>query len=123
MTFSPWTDLSCTAESYRRNADSEVMLPPEKVAEIAATYLGGADPKDPGASPLFGDFLGAPPVLIQASPQEIFWDDCVAMAEKLKDCRHVVLEDCGHYQHMEQVARVANELTDYLNEVLIPGRV
>ncbi|MEM6463878.1 MAG: alpha/beta hydrolase [Pseudomonadota bacterium] len=41
------------------------------------------------------------------------------MAEQLKDCRLVVLEDCGHFQHMEQVSRVANELTDYLNTVLV----
>ena len=41
------------------------------------------------------------------------------MAARLKNHKHVVLEDCGHFQHMEQVGRVANELTDYLNDVLI----
>lgn len=42
-----------------------------------------------------------------------------AMAERLKNCRHVVLEDCGHFQHMEQVGRVADELTSYLNDELV----
>ena len=43
------------------------MLPAARFAEARDSYLAGADPRDPRASPLFGRFAGAPPVLIQAS--------------------------------------------------------
>ena len=32
----------------------------------AAAYVGSADPKDPRISPLYGDFSGFPPTLIQS---------------------------------------------------------
>ena len=59
-------------------------------------------------------------VIVSTGDRMVPPEASASMAERLKDCRHVVLEDCGHFQHMEQVGKVANELTDYLNQVLIP---
>ncbi|MEM9107264.1 MAG: alpha/beta hydrolase, partial [Pseudomonadota bacterium] len=58
-------------------------------------------------------------VIVSTGDRMVPAEASAAMAERLKDCRHVILEDCGHFQHMEQVGRVANELTDYLNDVLV----
>jgi acetyl esterase/lipase len=45
-------------------------------------YLGGADPRHPLASPIFGDFTGIPPLLIQAGEHEMLRDDSVRVAAK-----------------------------------------
>jgi epsilon-lactone hydrolase len=50
----------------------------------AAIYLDGADPRDPYASPLYGDPRGLPPTLIQAGGDEILRDDAVRTAHKMK---------------------------------------
>ncbi len=80
LAFSPWTDLTLSGASLAENARSDVMLPVERITEIAGMYLGDADPADPRATPLNGDFTAAPPVLIQASRSEILRDDALRMA-------------------------------------------
>jgi len=81
---SPWTDLTATAPSLNTNADTEVMLPSERMAKTAQAYLGQTQPTDPGASPLFAEFNGAPPVLIHVSSSEVLFDDSRNMAEALQ---------------------------------------
>ncbi|WP_375689299.1 alpha/beta fold hydrolase [Pseudooceanicola sp. LIPI14-2-Ac024] len=81
---SPWTDLTGTATSLRENADRDVLLPVTRFDEARRLYLGTADPRDPGASPLFADFPGCPPVWIQASRAEILRDDSLHMADHLR---------------------------------------
>ena len=73
--FSPLTDLTFSGASFRDNADADVVLPAERADEMAGMYLGGADPHDPSASPLFADFTGAPPIWITAGDTEILLDD------------------------------------------------
>lgn len=62
--------------------------------------------------------LDLPVILIVSTGDRMVPPEASApLAASLKNCRHVVLEDCGHFQHMEQVSRVANELTDFLNDL------
>lgn len=81
---SPLTDLTGRAPSLRDNAATDVILPADRMTEIAGYYLGGADPADPRASPLFADFRGAPPVWITVSDTEILLDDARRMASRLQ---------------------------------------
>jgi epsilon-lactone hydrolase len=85
VAMSPWTDLALTGPSLRSNAAADPMLNAEHVPELARLYLGGADPRTPYASPLYGDPAGLPPVLIQVGSDEILRDDGVRMAEKLRN--------------------------------------
>ena len=39
------------------------------------------------------------------------------MAGKLPNAKFVVLEGCGHFQHIEQTSRVAAELSDFLGNI------
>ena len=39
------------------------------------------------------------------------------MAEKLPNAQFVMLEGCGHFQHIEQTSRVATELSNFLSRV------
>jgi len=83
VALSPWTDLALTGASLAENAVADPMLNATHVPEIAQLYLGGADPRTPYASPLYGDVTGLPPVLIQVGSDEILRDDAVRMAASL----------------------------------------
>jgi acetyl esterase/lipase len=82
--FSPWTDLSCSGASVQSNAERDSMLYAPRMQEGAAIYLAGADPKDPLASPLYGDLAGLPPLLIQVSDMEVLLDDSTRLAERAR---------------------------------------
>jgi epsilon-lactone hydrolase len=85
VAFSPWADLTASGESLRTLAAREAMLPVERIEEIRDHYLVGADPRDPRASPVFGRFRGAPPVLILSSLHEALRDDARMMAARLRE--------------------------------------
>ncbi|HWD67513.1 MAG TPA: alpha/beta hydrolase [Caulobacteraceae bacterium] len=82
VAMSPWTDLAITGPSARAGA-SDPMLQADELGPMAAQYLAGADPRNPYASPLYGDLHGLPPILIQVGDDEILRDDATRMAEKL----------------------------------------
>jgi acetyl esterase/lipase len=81
---SPWTDLSLSGDSIRRNAEADPMLNAMHAKFLADCYLGGADPAQPYASPLFGDHTGLPPSLIQVGDDEILHDDAASMADRMR---------------------------------------
>lgn len=73
--FSPLTDMTCSGASLRVNAGREAMLPANRMAELAESYLAGTAADDPQVSPLFADFKGASPVWITVGDTEILLDD------------------------------------------------
>jgi epsilon-lactone hydrolase len=81
---SPWTDLALTGESLRLNADVDPLIPVEAAPRAIELYLAGADPRDPYASPLYGDPTGLPPTLILVGGDDVLRDDAVRMAERMK---------------------------------------
>lgn len=84
LVFSPWTDLAGTGASVVTNAARDAMLYAPKLLEAADIYLNGSDPKNPLASPLYGDFSGLPPLLIQVGAAEILLDDSTRLAERAR---------------------------------------
>jgi monoterpene epsilon-lactone hydrolase len=84
VALSPWTDLALTGPSLQSDAAADPMINADDLPEFAHLYLGGADPRSPYASPLYGDTAGLPPVLIQVGSDEILRDDAVRMAERLR---------------------------------------
>jgi monoterpene epsilon-lactone hydrolase len=90
---SPWLDLALTGPSLRLNADADPMVNAGDAPRLVEYYLRGADPRDPYASPLYGDPAGLPPTLLQVGSDEVLRDDSVRMAEKLRAAGcHVELE-------------------------------
>jgi acetyl esterase/lipase len=81
---SPWVDLTITADTYDTNAESDKLFSRTSAEEAAPAYLGGADPMDPLASPLFGDWDGAPPLLILVGDAEVLLDDSRKLADVAK---------------------------------------
>lgn len=81
---SPWTDLAVTGESVVTNLKRDALIPGDGLPEGAEYYLAGASPRDPYASPLYGDPTGLPPTLIQVSKDEVLLDDSRRLAAKYR---------------------------------------
>src|SRR5258707_11736310 len=77
---SPWTDLALTGSSLKLNAAADPMLNVAILPALAKAYLGGADPRNHYASPLYGDAAGLPPTLLHVVSDEILLDDAVRSA-------------------------------------------
>jgi len=84
IALSPWTDLALTGASLSLNVKSDPMLHTADARLFADCYLAGADPRNPYASPLYGNPAGLPPTLIHVGSDEILHDDAVRMAENLR---------------------------------------
>jgi epsilon-lactone hydrolase len=79
---SPWTNLTCTGESWETNLKKDIMLDPGALIKSAQLYLGELDPRIPLASPLYADLKGLPPILIQVGSEELFLSDATCFAEQ-----------------------------------------
>jgi acetyl esterase/lipase len=81
---SPWTDLEGTGASATDPSVGDPMIQLEGLRAMGRHYLGGADPKNPLAAPLHGDYRELPPLLIQVGTREILLDDSVRVAAKAR---------------------------------------
>jgi acetyl esterase/lipase len=82
---SPWTDLALTGESLRTRAAMDMLIKQDGMAEAAALYLAGADPRHPYASPLYADLRGLPPLLIHVGDAEVILDDSTRLAARARE--------------------------------------
>jgi epsilon-lactone hydrolase len=82
LAFSPVTDLALTGESFAARADADPYFTKSQVAELVRSYLGETDPKNPLASPLYGDLSGLPPVRVQVGDDEVLLDDSRRYVER-----------------------------------------
>lgn len=78
---SPWVDLTQGSDTYRTKAETDPVISKAGLDAMAQAYLGGLDPHDPLASPVFGDFEGLPPILIQTGSEEALLGDSLKLAE------------------------------------------
>ena len=84
--FSPWTDLTCSSETYKTLAKADPMLHHSAAIDCAKHYVPhSANPKDPYISPMFGDFTGLPRTLILVGDRELLLDDSRKVGEKAKN--------------------------------------
>jgi acetyl esterase/lipase len=81
---SPWTDLALSGASMETRAEADPLLTKDSLASAARLYLGGHDPRDPRASPLYGDLAGLPPVRIHVGEDEILLDDSLRYGKRLE---------------------------------------
>lgn len=79
---SPWVDLEGTGESMKTKKAEDPMVSAEGLSALTKYYVGERDPQTPLASPLYGDFAGLPPLLIQVGSAEVLLDDSTRLAEK-----------------------------------------
>ncbi|GAA5880004.1 hypothetical protein JCM1840_005287 [Sporobolomyces johnsonii] len=106
IVMSPWVDLTMSCESWTTNRPYDYLPNPRAeddhfhpvkclLGDGIAEYL-----THPYASPLFGDFTGLPPMLIQAGDAEVLRDEITLLAHKASlagvQVEHEIFEDCVH---------------------------
>lgn len=86
VAMSPWTDLTASGESYETNYDKDPLFGNTRESLIYVNdYAGEHDKMDCYISPLFGDFRGFPPMLIQVGSLEMLLSDSVSVAAKARE--------------------------------------
>lgn len=76
VVISPWADLSNTGDTgLTLNHFDPVITWPDSLASAAAAYAGEHNPANPLISPVFGDYTGLPPMLVQAGSREVLLSD------------------------------------------------
>jgi epsilon-lactone hydrolase len=82
VVLSPVTDLALTGESFETRAEADPYFIKSQVAGLVRAYLGEGDPKNPLASPLYGDLAGLPPVRLHVGDDEVLLDDSRRYVER-----------------------------------------
>lgn len=83
---SPWVDMTASGHSYADRADIDPILNPLYIETVTEMYAGGENLKSPLLSPIFGDFTGFPPTLIQVGSHEILFSDSEELRNKMCAC-------------------------------------
>jgi len=76
------TDLTLASESLATVHDP--IISSRTMAVFRDLYLGDVDAGNPLASPVFGDYRGIPPLLIQVGEHEMLRDDSIRVARKAR---------------------------------------
>ncbi len=112
---SPWTDLTCSGDSFREKEGLDPVLNEAYISHMIEAYAPGKDLKDPYISPLFGDFEGFPPTYIQVGSNEILLSDSIRLKERMMTAGvNVKLDVFEGMWHVFQMAplKTANEAMD-----------
>ena len=82
---SPWAEMNPSSQSYEDNKDIDPFVSRDGIAWFASVYTpNDVDRENPYASPLYGNFSGLPPMLIQVGTREVLLDDSKKLSEKAK---------------------------------------
>jgi acetyl esterase/lipase len=121
---SGWLDLTNSAESYVTNADTDEQFSLASAEAAAELYLAGcAEPVDPLVSPVYGDWSGQPPLLVQASSSEVLRDDSVRLASTAEQAGVSVIlslfagvPHVWHYDYPDrpEAVRALREIHDFI---------
>ena len=101
---SPWTDMTASGRSYTQRAEIDPTITMDYIRAVREVYADGKDLTSPFLSPLFGDFTGFPPTLIQVGTNEILYSDSIRLRERmLADNVHCQLEIWNDMWHVFQM--------------------
>ena len=127
ITMSAWTDVSLSGASYETNYEIDPLFGNSRENMLyQCSYIGGADPRNPYLSPLFGDFSGFPPMLMQVGSYEVLLDDTAGAAAKAREAgvkvRLSVYDGMFHVFQMgldliPESREAWNEVEEYLRRV------
>ena len=105
--FSPWTDLTCSGESFMGRKAYDPVLTPEYLYQIRTDYTKDEEYENPYVSPLFGDFTDFPPTLIQVGENEILYSDALRLYEEMEKQKvKVQFEEYKKMWHVFQMSPI-----------------
>lgn len=137
---SPWCDMAGEGASFTYNLYRDPMFGRKKGAQggsylddpaFILAYAGNADLHDPYLSPVYGNFTGFPPMLIQVGTYEVLESDSLTVAEKARQAGvSVTLTRYPGMFHMFQLygdlipasKKAWDEIAAYLQSFCHPGR-
>lgn len=91
---SAWTDLAITGETIQTRAEADPLITDASmISNMAGAYLGATEATDPLASPLYADYAGLPPLLLQVGDAEVLLSDTTRVAEKARAAGVDVVEE------------------------------
>jgi len=79
---SPVTDLALTGESFETRAEADPYFIESQAAGLVRSYLSETDPKNPLASPLYGNLTGLPAIRVHVGDDEVLLDDSCRYVER-----------------------------------------
>lgn len=86
IAMSPWTDMTASGGSYTFNYERDPLFGNTRESALyKRDYVGEADMKHPYISPVFGDYKGFPPLLIQVGSYEMLLSDSLLVAKKARE--------------------------------------
>jgi acetyl esterase/lipase len=101
----PWADLAIDIEGMRP-ARRDPLILPSMCAEWAPRYVGSADPRLPGISPVYGGMTGLPPIIMHSAGDDPISADaakietaCAASKTALLDHRR--FDNMWHDFHLQ----------------------
>jgi acetyl esterase/lipase len=102
---SPWADLAIDVYGMRPVLRDPLILP-SMCTEWAPRYVGSADPRLPGISPVYGDMTGLPPIVMQtAGDDPISFDadkiETACAASKTAILDHRRFDNMWHDFHLQ----------------------
>ena len=128
--YSPWSDLALTGGSLAANDPLDVMFHARHAPWLASQYVGDGDPRDPRISPVFADYAGLPPLLIQVGEHELLLDDarCVTARARGAGVRVAfsIWRDVPHgwqlFSLLPEAARAIEETTRFFRDAIREAR-
>ena len=111
VTMSAWTDLTKRGESYAEKFEEDPLFGGNLDSLVYKEgYYVNDDPTNPYISPIFGDYTGFPPMLMQVGELEMLLSDTESVAEKAK-CQGVEVfkQTYGNMYHVFQLGELLYE--------------
>lgn len=123
IALSPFADLTLSGESTRSEAELDPIMHPGCLPDFVRCYVKPEQVHDPLASPIFADYTGLPPLLIQVGEHEVIRDDSVRVAQKARaagvEVTLEVWEGMFHvFQSHEPLLPEAKEAIEHIAEVV-----
>lgn len=85
ITMSAWADLTCTGASYEEKFDVDPVFGGTRDSVVFQNeYYRNDSPENPYISPVFGEYEGFPPMLMQVGECEMLLSDTITVSEKAK---------------------------------------
>lgn len=87
VAISPWANLEHTGASMTNREGLDPLNTKPLLDLLARTFLAGALPNHPLASPVFADVTGLPPIMVQIGENELMLSDAIRLASHLAENR------------------------------------
>ncbi|MEH0156300.1 alpha/beta hydrolase [Limibacter armeniacum] len=81
---SPWVDLAVKGKDAKASELYDPFIRINAMKRWGRIYAGELPVENPMVSPLYGDFTGFPPMMVQASDGEVLYSDAVRLVEAAK---------------------------------------